>query len=452
MSKSLDLALEKATQTHAIVLRQGAIEEAADVFRRFFPDKRAVVIADKTTFGVAGNAVDTMLRAEGVLTDAPVILDYPDMHAEWKYIEILDGILAETDAIPIAVGSGTINDLVKLSSFHSNRRYMVVATAASMDGYVAFGASITKDGCKTTFPCTAPIAIVADIDVISKAPADMTASGYADLFAKVPAGADWIVADAIGVEPVDPVSFSIAQDGLHDALSNPQGDREGRPEEIAKLMEGLLLGGFAMQAYPKSSRPASGADHQFSHLLNMQHYVMADGKAPSHGFQVALGTLVSLFFYRELLKTDVEAIDVEACVRNWPGLEEQEQEAVRMFQGTDFPMLGATEVKAKYVDHEGLRRELTAFKEKWPATRQRLERQLIPVEEAMRRLQLVGAPTRPEDIGLTRRRMRDSVILAQKIRRRYTILDLGLRTCLLDKWTEALFGKDGIWEIKEDCR
>lgn len=115
-------------------------------------------------------------------------------------------------------------------------------------------------------------------------------------------------------------------------------------------------------------------------------------------------------------------------------------------------MLGATEVKAKYVDHEGLRRELTAFKEKWPATRQRLERQLIPVEEAMRRLQLVGAPTRPEDIGLTRRRMRDSVILAQKIRRRYTILDLGLRTCLLDKWTEALFGKDGIWEIKEDCR
>ncbi len=254
------------------------------------------------------------------------------------------------------------------------------------------------------------------------------------------------------MEPVDPVSFSIAQDGLHDALSNPQGDREGRPEEIAKLMEGLLLGGFAMQAYPKSSRPASGADHQFSHLLNMQHYVMADGKAPSHGFQVALGTLASLFFYRELLKTDVEAIDVEACVRSWPGLEEQEQEAVRMFQGTDFPMLGATEVKAKYVDPEGLRRELTAFKEKWPETRQRLECQLIPVEEAMRRLQLVGAPTRPEDIGLTRRRMRDSVILAQKIRRRYTILDLGLRTCLLDKWTEALFGKDGIWEIKEDCR
>lgn len=119
-----------------------------------------------------------------------------------------------------------------------------------------------------------------------------------------------------------------------------------------------------------------------------------------------------------------------------------------MFQGTDFPMLGATEVKAKYVDREGLRYELTTFKEKWPETRLRLERQLISVEEAIRRLYLVGAPIQPEDIGLTRQRMRDNVILAQKIRRRYTILDLRLRTCLLEKWTDALFGKGGIWEIK----
>ena len=66
----------------------------------------------------------------------------------------------------------------------------------------------------------------------------------------------------------------------------------------------------------------------------------------------------------------------------------------------------------------------------------------------MQRLRLVGAPTLPEDIGLSRQRMRDSILLAQKIRRRYTILDLGLRMCMLDKWTDALFGREGIWEIK----
>ena len=432
MNKNLELALEKATQTHALVLSQGAIQETARVFQDFFRGKRALVIADKTTFEVAGKTVDTILRQAGIETDTPVILDFPDMHAEWKYIEILDKALAATDAIPVAVGSGTINDLTKLSAYHNDRRYMVVATAASMDGYIAFGASITKDGCKTTFPCTAPIAVVADIDIISKAPADMTASGYADLFAKVPAGADWIIADALGIEPIDPVAFSIAQDGLQEALANPEGAREGRPEDIAKLMEGLLLGGFAMQ---------------FSHLLNMQNFVMPNGKAPSHGFQVALGTLASLFFYRELLNTDMEEIDVEACVKAWPDLAEQEAEALKMFEGTDFPTLGATEVKAKYTDRDGLRQELTTFKEKWPETRQRLEKQIISVEETMRRLRLVGAPTVPEDIGLSRQSMRENVLLAQKIRRRYTILDQALRMCKLDEWTATLFGKGGMWEM-----
>ena len=419
MNKNLELALEKATQTHALVLSQGAIQETARVFQDFFRGKRALVIADKTTFEVAGKTVDTILRQAGIETDAPVILDFPDMHAEWKYIEILDKALAATDAIPVAVGSGTINDLTKLSAYHNDRRYMVVATAASMDGYIAFGASITKDGCKTTFPCTAPIAVVADIDIISKAPADMTASGYADLFAKVPAGADWIIADALGIEPIDPVAFSIAQDGSQEALANP----------------------------PKSSRPASGADHQFSHLLNMQNFVMPNGKAPSHGFQVALGTLASLFFYRELLNTNMEALDVEACVKAWPDLAEQEAEALKMFEGTDFPTLGATEVKAKYTDRDGLRQELTTFKEKWPETRQRLEKQIISVEETMRRLRLVGAPTVPEDIGLSRQSMRENVLLAQKIRRRYTILDQALRMCKLDEWTATLFGKGGMWEM-----
>ncbi len=107
----------------------------------------------------------------------------------------------------------------------------------------------------------------------------------------------------------------------------------------------------------------------------------------------------------------------------------------------------ATEVKAKYTDRDGLRKELTTFKEKWPETRQRLEKQIISVEETMRRLRLVGAPTVPEDIGLSRQSMRENVLLAQKIRRRYTILDQALRMCKLDEWTATLFGKGGMWEM-----
>ena len=99
---------------------------------------------------------------------------------------MVDG-LKNHDAIPIAVGSGTINDLTKLSSHLTGRRYMCVGTAASMDGYTAFGASITADGSKQTFNCPAPQACLADLDIICQAPIEMTASGYADLFAKITA-------------------------------------------------------------------------------------------------------------------------------------------------------------------------------------------------------------------------------------------------------------------------
>lgn len=442
------LALENATFTKDLVIGQGILSKVADVFKEQFPGKRAIVIADKTTYGVAGERVCDILRQAGIDQDAPYIFDEPEMHAEWKYIERLDAHFKNTDAVPVAVGSGTINDLTKLSSYHSERRYMTVATAASMDGYVAFGASITKDGAKQTFACTSPQAVVADIDVVATAPAAMTASGYADLFAKVPAGADWIIADALGIEPIDPVAFSIVQDGLSDALADPIGAKNGDPKALTGLIEGLMLGGFAMQAYPKSSRPASGADHQFSHLLNMENFVMKNGKAPSHGFQVSIGTLVSLSFYEQLLKNGLDGMDIDASVKAWPTMSDAEATALAMFKDTDFPTIGVTEIKAKYINHEALRAELTLFKEKWPETKERLKKQVVPVAEAVRRLELVGAPTIPEHIDLPRLRLRNSIIRAQHIRRRYTILDLGVRSLLLDKWTESLFGKGGMWEIQ----
>lgn len=441
------LALENATQTKALLLGKGVLSSIATLFKEQFPGKRAIIVADKTTFEVAGKAVQRFLEEGGVEQDVPFIFDEPDMHAEWKFIERLDVHLAKTEAIAIAVGSGTINDTTKLSSSHNNRRYMTVATAASMDGYTAFGASITKDGAKQTFACAAPQALVADIDVIATAPKDMTASGFGDLFAKVPAGADWIIADGLGVEPIDDLAFSIVQDGLQDALSDPIGARNGEEQALSRLIEGLLLGGFAMQAYPKSSRPASGAEHQFSHLWNMQHHVMENGVTPSHGFQVSIGTLVSLAFYEELMKSDMKSLDIEACVAVWPSLEEAEEKAIEMFKGTDFPMIGATEIKAKYVSKDELREQLSRLVENWDVIKERLAKQLVTVDEAVRRLDAVGAPTKPEQIGISRARLRDSIIEAQHIRRRFTILDLAIRTCKIDEWTNHIFGKDGVWPV-----
>src|SRR5213079_512375 len=67
--------------------------------------------------------------------------------------------------------------------------YVCVPTAASMDGYAASGAALRDGGFKRTFACSAPVAIVADLDVIARAPAAMAAWGYGDLVGKLVAGA-----------------------------------------------------------------------------------------------------------------------------------------------------------------------------------------------------------------------------------------------------------------------
>ena len=77
-----------------------------------------------------------------------------------------------------------------------------------------------------------------------------------------------------------------------------------------------------------------------------------------------------------------------------------------------------------------------------------LFRSLLPAEELQRRLRLAGAPVEPEEIGLSRARLRASFHRAGLIRRRFTVLDVALRTGLLEPLLENLFGAGGPWDLR----
>ena len=179
-SQRVAAALAAATDTVAMEIGIGILDRLPHIFAEAFPNKKALVVADDNTWQAAGRATYEYLTAEGITCDEPYIFSADGLHAEWHYIEMLDARLAATDAIAVAVGSGTINDLCKLSSYHNNRQYMCAATAASVDGYSAYGASITYKGMKQTFTCPAPRAIVADVGVMAAAPAAAGAAGFFD--------------------------------------------------------------------------------------------------------------------------------------------------------------------------------------------------------------------------------------------------------------------------------
>ncbi|MEI7898813.1 MAG: sn-glycerol-1-phosphate dehydrogenase [bacterium] len=449
MTARLENALASARETRACVIGDGVLKDAPALFRDHFPGQKAAVVADPTTFRVAGRDVQEALAAAGLAGAAPFVFDDPSLYAEMTCVERLEAALRTHALIPVAVGSGTINDLTKLASFRCGRPYLCVATAASMDGYTAFGASITDRGSKQTFKCPAPRAVLADLDILCRAPADMTASGYADLMAKVASGADWLLADALGVEAVDAKAWEIVQGGLREALSDPAGARAGSVQTLEALTEGLMLSGLAMQ-WSRTSRPASGAEHQFSHLWDMEHHTHL-GEAPSHGFKVGIATLFVLALYERVLATPLDRLNVAAACAQWPEAGEAEDEAQRLFAGTGFEEVGVTETRAKHVPRAALLKQLETLKTNWPEIRQCLSEQLLPHAEVKRRLAAVGAPVDPEAIGSTRARLRSSVLRAQKIRRRFTVLDLAVRTGCLDQWLQELFGPGGLWDENRPC-
>lgn len=439
----LDDALAAATDTKALRIERGAINEVADLFMAEFPNCNAVIVADVNTYRAAGDAVYRILAEHNIQQLQPFIFQETDLYADFQYVEQLVSFLKSREVIPLAVGSGTINDVTKLASFLTDRRYMCVATAASMDGYTAYGASISFEGAKKTFDCPAPLVCLADIDVIANAPKAMTAAGYADLFAKITAGADWILADRLNIEEIDKKSWSIVNDQLHLAISDPEGVRKGDVEAITRLTEGLMLGGFAMQSL-KSSRPASGGEHQFSHLWNMENHLF-NGKHVPHGFQVSIGTLAVIALYEKFVDSDFKHIDVESALENWPSREVLSDRARTIFKDTDFPDIGLVEAGAKYVDHEQLSERLALLIEREGGLKAALKKQLVSFEEAKRRLEMVGAPVQPEEIGLTKERLKHSYRRAQYIRRRFTILDLAIEAGLFDKWVDEIFSPDGPW-------
>ena len=452
--------LRETPDTRMCRLGPGVTEQAAELFRELFPAaKRALVVDDVNTRRVAGERVIALLKDAGIdVAEYTVNPDGSWFHATYdKVEEVRDVIKAHLPAIPVAVGSGTINDLVKRGGEEAGVRYMVVGTAASMDGYTSYGAAITKDGMKQTLPCRAPLGALVDSQVSAEAPREMTASGYADLLAKVPAGADWILADALaaalpetekhGCERIHPLAWKCVQGPLRASLANPAGVATGDEGEIRKLSEGLIMSAFAMQA-SGTSRPASGTEHQVSHYWDMEDLCF-EGKPVSHGFKVGIGTLASTATIEFLLEQDLANLDVEAAVARWPKTFAELAAAFPDVYGDrpDHIRRAESEMAKKYSTPDELRRELEFLKSVWPELSAKLKAQIMPFDEVRAKLKAVGAPYEPEMIGVSRTRFRETYRGVPYMRARYFSLDLVSRLGLMPDLLERLFGKGGVWEV-----
>ncbi|MFK7881397.1 sn-glycerol-1-phosphate dehydrogenase [Roseobacter sp.] len=416
-------AVARSEVTDEVIIGSGTLDQSGLLVQRMTSMPRVLVCADEAGFTAAGRPVVDALEAAGFAVRTHILPIEPLPKASVEEAEPFRAALAEDQNLfPVSVGSGVINDLAKYAAFRTNRRYVTIATAASMDGYTSAGAPLTENGFKVTIPTRAPVAMLADLDVIAAAPAEMNAWGYGDLAGKVPAGGDWMLSDALGIEPIDDIAWPLVQHHLTGWLAGPEGIQSGDPDCIARLFTGLTAVGFAMEAHG-SSRPASGADHQIAHMWEMEGHSY-QGQKVSHGAAVSVGCVVSLALFDWLLEQDLGAINIHDALNRAPDLATRNAQLCKAIADPKIAEKAKAELAAKHALPEAHAARLESLRDVWPVLRERLTTRLYRHRAMADMLHRAGAPAYASQIGVSPEHLRTTLFAAAFIRRRYTIFDL----------------------------
>ncbi|AHL22647.1 NAD(P)-dependent glycerol-1-phosphate dehydrogenase [Thermococcus nautili] len=270
-----------------VLLGEDLKGEVVNVARRLGLGEKALILYGPRTKGIAGKDVEDSLKSEYEVVSLTV-----RKGATMEEVErTIDLIKDESADWVIAVGGGSIIDVAKLASFKTGVPFISFPTTASHDGIASANASIRDLGAKTSVKAVPPIAVIADVKVIKTAPYRYLAAGVGDTISNLTAVKDWQLAHRIRGEYYSEYAASLSLMSAKMVMRNADIIRLGNEESVRKVIKALISTGVAM-SIAGSSRPASGAEHLFSHALDM----LLD-KPALHGEQTGLGTIIMAYLH-----------------------------------------------------------------------------------------------------------------------------------------------------------
>ncbi len=290
--KTCSCGREHAIQVQNIYIESNAVHYLNDVLNAY---KKPVIICDNNTKQAAYEPMEQYFKQYDVIeiTDG-------DIHANNNYVDLVEELFLPDTDILIAVGAGTIHDLTRYVAYQHNIPFISVPTAASVDGFVSTVAAMTWHGMKKTLTAAAPICVLADTNIFSKAPYRLTASGISDLLGKHTALLDWKVSHLVTGEYFCQEVYDLEKEAVYQVEQVLEQIKEGSKSGMEKLMYALILSGLAMQMVG-NSRPASGAEHHVSHLWEME--IINPWVDALHGEKVSVGLVLCLEYYEQIRQT-----------------------------------------------------------------------------------------------------------------------------------------------------
>lgn len=370
------------------------------------PAPKVLVVADDNTWAAARAMVEPQLSINSQFTLKSL---GTRVRAEKIMAEAIAGEASGFDVI-LAVGSGTINDICKYAAFIANTPYLVVATAASMNGYTASGASLLVDGFKQSFAARPPLAVVADSAILLGAPKRLTRAGIGDTLCRTTVEADMLLSHLLLDSPYPREMFDCFRAHEEPLLAGLMRVQDGEAAYIERLITALLDAGDAM-ATSGSSAVASQGEHMIAHTLELKYG--SELFNVMHGELIAVTSVTMSQFQQRMLNG-------VPLVRR---MEYSAEQFVRLFGKRHADALAGA-YNEKLLSDARVASINARIQAHWPDMLAQLQEVILPTMTLERAFIHSGLNTKPAQINMAEERYRFATSYAHLTRNRFTFLDL----------------------------
>ncbi|MFB6229500.1 MAG: NAD(P)-dependent glycerol-1-phosphate dehydrogenase [Halobacteriales archaeon] len=265
-----------------VVVGHAVLEEAVAAVEDLHLGDRPLFVSSPTPEEVAGERLETQFADAGYDVETVVI----ETASFDTVTQVVDAAREHDADFLVGVGGGKAIDIAKMAGEKVDRGFVSVPTAASHDGIVSGRSSVPEGDTRHSVAAEPPLAVVADTGVLAEAPWELTTAGCADIISNYTAVKDWRLAERLQGVLYSEYAAALAEMTAEMLVDNAGSIRPGLEESAWVVVKALVSSGVAM-SIAGSSRPASGAEHLFSHQLDR----IAPGAA-LHGHQVGVGTIM----------------------------------------------------------------------------------------------------------------------------------------------------------------
>lgn len=415
-----------------VLVGKGVINRLPELIKKYH-SKKVFLLADMNTFAAAGEKVCSLLDANLISYEKHIYQNehlHPDEEAVGSAVMHFD---YSCDLI-IGIGSGVINDIGKILSKATGRKYIIVGTAPSMDGYASDTSSMTLDNLKVSVKSRCADVIIGDTDILKCAPEHMLKAGLGDMLAKYVSIAEWRISHLITGEYYCEKVAQLIRTALKKCVDNAQGLLLREDAAIEAVFEGLVIGGIAM-AYAGVSRPASGVEHYFSHIWDMRGLEFGT-KVDLHGIQCALGTLQAVKIYEAVKKKIPDDKIAKAYVEKFSYADWKTQ--LCDFLGTSAETMIVQEQRERKYDKSTHAARFARIQQNWNDILQILDEELPSYEVLSDVLETVGISRDLQCIDVDHDTAKMTFRATKDIRDKYVLSRLAWDLGILEELCELL--------------